>query len=181
MLTVTVPLFSKADLCSQKHVFRAPGGIISTRPTLRLHSSILTEQGILYYFNVSNENQSSWFIRKDLGNCKDVSTTVNRLNGLPDSEFNRFIVSDVVSIVFRRTSYIYYNNRIMILRLMESSLCVCDCKKIVNVVRLDDVSIVKLDGSRPSFVVGETAFGCSCVIERDEWVSCIEKIVNGKC
>ncbi|KAI5169969.1 hypothetical protein PAEPH01_1137, partial [Pancytospora epiphaga] len=41
MLTVTVPLFSKADLCSQKHVFRAPGGIISTRPTLRLHSSIL--------------------------------------------------------------------------------------------------------------------------------------------
>uniref|UniRef100_A0A1B6HHQ7 Uncharacterized protein n=1 Tax=Homalodisca liturata TaxID=320908 RepID=A0A1B6HHQ7_9HEMI len=180
-LTVSVPLFSRQDLASQRHVFRGPGAVMSSRPTLRFHSSILTEQGVLYYLSVSGGGENSWFVRKSLDIRADVASVVSELNALPDRDFNAFIVSDVVTSVFRRTSYVYYNGRIVLLKFVGRSLCVCDGKRIVHVVRLDGAAVARLDGARPSFVVGGTAFGSSCIAERDEWFGCIAKMVDERC
>lgn len=182
-LNISVPLFSRSHLKSESHVFRSPGLQMPGKPSLSPHSSIISEGGVLHYMNVA-EGSTSWYIRKDLssylGPKSNIISAIGSINNLSDHDFNVFILSDVVTTVFKRSSYVFYNKRIALLKFVGHSLCICSNGRCLDIIMLDDAGVQKIDGARPGFVVDGHVFECSCAAERDEWHSAVDGLIRGK-
>lgn len=184
-MTITTPLFSTVHLKSAPVVFRAPGRAIEARPTVTVMNSVISEEGILYYFWVVQGN-TSWVVIKDsksiqqltkgLSSSKNISIA-ERVNAMSDQAFYGFILSDITTTTFNRSSYVFYNGKNILLKFVGLSLCLCSSNKCIRMVKLNrEMSkIHKLDGNENySFVVDGIVFGCSCAKERDEWYSALE-------
>ncbi|KAI5148848.1 hypothetical protein ENBRE01_0576 [Enteropsectra breve] len=79
-----IPVFSKSHLCSEPCVWRAPGAVIATRPSISLYSSVVSEKGIEFYFKVECGAKTEWYLKKSCAtiNSKELSTAVYGLLSL---------------------------------------------------------------------------------------------------
>lgn len=167
-----VPLFSRSHLMSEPIVFRAPGPAVSGRPTLAIHSSVTTENGALHYIRVTS-GSARWYIRKNLS--PEPEAALAQLASLPDEKLSAFVLSDVVTEVFRRSSYVVYRGQIVLLKIVGRTLCICMGNVCTDIIKLDARAAVrKIDvGGKHGFMVGDAVFHCSCAVECDEWCSAI--------
>jgi len=100
---------------------------------------------------------------------------------MDDAALSGFILSDIVTRIYRRSSYVFYNGEIVLLKFVGSSLCICThgvCQKVINLRAASE--LLKLDGDdRSSFIVGGVVFDCSHPSERDEWYGSLLGVCSG--
>lgn len=183
-ITNATPIFSKVHLDNIKTDFRAPGMLLPGRPNITYNNSIISEQGVLLYFKVSS-NTISWYIikkAKDIGDSILKQEIMLKINSMDDATFASFIVSDITTTVFRRTSFIYYNNQVVLLKFIGRSLCVCVNGNCIKMISLENKNfdIRKLNAdNRYSFIINKNyQFTCSCLVERNEWYNLVKELSN---
>ena len=160
-------LFSKSDLLSKEFTFRAPGSPLSSRPILTPISSILTETSILHYIKVSVQSaDTNWMILKELNDSDKL------IPNNSDEELNRFILTDVVTEVFRRSNFLIYDHRVVIGKFIGKTLCLCSgmaCLKSLACMKIEKIGRAKM-------LIDGIELEVSCETERNEWFETIKKL-----
>lgn len=171
---VATPLFSRTHYKQIPVVFRAPGQVLSGRPNISFLWSVVAEHDVLVYFRIF-EKKSEWHILKPaakLEKYKSEAELIARLDAMDDTVYAKFVLSDIVTTLYHRTSYVYYENNVVLLKILGSSLCIClkdRCIKMIPLFKQKSCLFKINTRMGPGFTVANVVFGCSCVRERDEW------------
>jgi len=161
-------LFSKIDLSSSPFVFRGPGCILQSRPSISLSNSVVTELGIKHYVKVHAGAETGWVVLKSLD---EPEADIGRISQ-NDRLLSSFILSDVTSEIYKRTSFLIFNGKRCIGKIIGQSLCICINEKIIKAIRICGITRM---GSK-KIRVDAAEIELSCEIERDEWLSVLERV-----
>ncbi|ELA41136.1 uncharacterized protein VICG_01835 [Vittaforma corneae ATCC 50505] len=165
-------LFSNIDVSLSPFVFRGPGPVLSSKPHLSLCNSLLTEVGVRHYIKVHTP-----------GTTKDLSSIWYVLKQLEDPEFNlallskdehslsSFILSDIVTDIYKRTSFILFNGEKVLGKLIGRTLCLCTKDKCIKAIGIERVEKT----GKVGITVNGVNLELSCETERNEWVSVLKK------
>lgn len=167
-------LFSNSDVHSIPFVFRSPGNILSTKPILLLCNSILTELGTRYYIKVQGKSMGNgivWYILKKLEEPEFELGLISK----NDSSLSNFILSDVVTEVYKRTNYLIYKEEKLLGKIIGNSLCICRNDKCIKAIGIEEIE----KKGRNSILFGnKEIISFSCEVERDEWIEVLERKSN---
>lgn len=155
--------FSKADFLSKEFLFRSPGQVLTARPVLTVLNSILSESKRLYYIKVSTDTSHWIVLKEDFGSEQLMSS---------DLALSQFILTDVVTEVYKRSSYLIYDHRIVVGKFIGTSLCLC-----VGIACLRSLPCRAVEKvSRTKMLIDGIELELSCESERNEWIETIRKI-----
>lgn len=162
-----LPVLSNAFLKSD-FKFRCPGRILELVPSVVVLNSVISEDDVYYFIKVQTD--PSWFIKKsasELGNS-NYEMIQTRLNTLCDKQLSDFILTGITDRVYKRSNYIFVNNRRFIGKFVGFSLCFCEGNYCVYTLNLQNRDLISKHGT--------TGLKCltyelrlSCEVERDEW------------
>lgn len=162
-----LPVLSNAFLKSD-FKFRCPGRILELVPSVVVLNSVISEDDVYYFIKVQTD--PSWFIKKsasELGNS-NYEMIQTRLNTLCDKQLSDFILTGITDRVYKRSNYIFVNNRRFIGKFVGFSLCFCEGNYCVYTFNLQNRDLISKHGT--------TGLKCliyelrlSCEVERDEW------------
>lgn len=164
-------LFSNSQISNVKPVFRAPGIILENKPIITQQNSILSEDGVLYYYKVTSASSIdkrplSWFLlKRELINMSQINDC---------HELIKFIHTDIVTSINKRTNYLLYQESKATGLFLGSSIGICINGNIIKVLEIkknnfqkDNYNKILLDDSELKF---------SCEEERDAWYELILEI-----
>lgn len=162
------PLFSKSLLDATPVLFRGPGMVLDSKPTLNLSNSILTEVGVKYYITVSASPQSCWVLLKSLSNpLSEINQVLKN-----DKMLASFILSDISTEIYKRTPFLMFNRNISIGKIIGQCLCICINGKCIKAIRIGRIE--KRGNERLS--VDGTELEFSCETERNEWFKVLNEL-----
>lgn len=165
-------LFSNIDVSFSPFVFRGPGPVLLSKPLLSLCNSLLTEVGVRHYVRVdahgsTRDSSSVWYVLKRL----DDPVFDLALLSKNEHALSSFILSDIVTDIYKRTSFILFNGEKVLGKFIGKTLCLCvkdRCIKAIGIEKVEKVGKVRVSVSGVNLEL-------SCETERDEWASVLKK------
>lgn len=157
------PLFSRKQREAAQVFFRAPGILLPERPKHSPANSIITEEGVCFYVRITC-GATSWYVLKP-GNM------INNIDKMSDKEFARFILTDIVTTVYRRTPFVFFDGQIVLARILGKVICLCHNSRCLKIFSRDKAV---QEGDR-GIVSGGVLIKLSCERERDEWMNVISE------
>ncbi|KAL6121042.1 hypothetical protein NUSPORA_02112 [Nucleospora cyclopteri] len=158
--------------------YRAPGVEINT-PHISISNSTISKKGVFYYFKVkSEENNLTWYVMREFGLEAGEKELKEALQGVTENSgmLNTFINTYTVREVYKRSNYLVYKNKIVLIKFIGKHLTVLERNLIKSAILIEEI---KSNKEEKCFIVNrEHEFKCSCLQEKEEWMKIIRDIIN---